>query len=215
VEGSDREHSFVETYDALAAYTMVPRGTYLKNLLLVDQFRFVAGAVVECGTWKGGMIAGIATTLGPERSYHLFDSYQGLPPAKEIDGPAAQRWQADTDGAQYHDNCTASAEDARAAMRLSGATDVHIVPGWFEETLAAPDLPEPIAILRLDGDWYDSTMTCLEALFPRVVQGGIVILDDYYYWDGCSRAVHDYLSRHQSVSRISQFRDEVVYLHKR
>ncbi len=194
---------------------MVPEDIYIKNLKLAELFNFAPGAVVECGTWKGGMIAGIAKTLGPARSYFLFDSYQGLPPAKEIDGEAARNWQNDTTGPQYHDNCTASEDDARAAMERSGATDWKIVPGWFEDTLKSPSVPDEIAILRLDGDWYDSTMTCLEALFPRVSENGIVIFDDYYFWDGCSRAVHDYLSAQKSSARISQFADTVAYILKR
>ncbi len=194
---------------------MVPEDIYIKNLKLVELFSFASGAVVECGTWKGGMIAGIAKTLGPARSYYLFDSYQGLPPAKDIDGEAAIQWQNDTAGPQYHDNCTASEDDARAAMNRSGASDWHVVPGWFKDTLKGPAVPDEIAILRLDGDWYESTMTCLETLFPRIVENGIVILDDYYFWEGCSRAVHDYLSAQESNARISQFADTVAYILKR
>jgi O-methyltransferase len=194
---------------------MVPESWYVRNLLLVDQFRFVPGAVVECGTWKGGMIAGIAKTLGPTRRYHLFDSYQGLPPAGERDGLLACRWQADGTGPNYHDNCTASESDARAAMRLSGAAAWSITAGWFDDTLPGLALPESIAILRLDGDWYDSTLTCLEALFPQVAHNGIVIIDDYYIWDGCARAVHDYLSAHDSDARVSQFMDTVAYIQKK
>jgi O-methyltransferase len=210
-----KERQYALYHTEFAEYTMVPEALYVKNLLLVDQFAFVSGPVVECGTWKGGMIAGIAKALGPGRSYHLFDSYQGLPPAKEIDGPAALRWQADTAGPQYYDNCTASEADARAAMRMSGASDWDVVPGWFEDTLRTSPLPEGIAILRLDGDWYDSTMTCLDALFPRVARQGIVIIDDYHVYDGCSAAVHDYLSSHNSDARISQFMNAVAYIQKR
>ena len=158
-------------YCLFQGHTMVPEDIYIKNLMLVDLFSFAPGSVVECGTWKGGMIAGIAKTLGPDRSYYLFDSYQGLPAAKDIDGAAAKQWQNDRTGPQYHDNCTASEDDSRAAMTLAGVSDWHVIPGWFEDTLKGPGLPEEIAILRLDGDWYDSTMTCLEALFPRVANG--------------------------------------------
>jgi O-methyltransferase len=62
----------------------------------------------------------------------------------------------------------------------------------------------PIAILRLDGDWYESTTVALENLFKYVADDGIVVIDDYYAWDGCSRAVHDFLSRHHSSARLSQ-----------
>jgi O-methyltransferase len=78
------------------------------------------------------------------------------------------------------------------------------VKGWFESTLPAFVPPCPIAVLRLDGDWYESTMTALESLFKHLSRDGIVILDDYYAWEGCSRAVHDFLSRHQSNARLTQ-----------
>lgn len=206
---------YARRYSDFASDTMIPESIFVKNLLLVDQFRFVPGPVVECGTWKGGMIAGIATVLGPERSYHLFDSYMGLPLAQDIDGPLARQWQADTSGPQYYDNCRASEADARVAMERSGASDWHVVAGWFEDTLRLPAVPEDIAVLRLDADWYESTMTCLDALFPRVTRHGIVIVDDYHVYDGCSRAVHDYLSSCRSDARISQFMDTVTYIQKR
>jgi O-methyltransferase len=195
-----------------AEFTMIPAATYANNLRLIDAHRDVKGCVVECGVWRGGMIAGAAELLGPDRHYALFDSFQGLPPVREIDGPAAKAWQADEEGASYHDNCAAPREFADRAMRLAGARDVGVHPGWFEDTLKNYVPPGAIAVLRLDGDWYDSTMVCLEALFPYVAPGGVVIVDDYSAWDGCSRAVHDYLSRHQSPARILRWRDDVTYL---
>jgi Macrocin-O-methyltransferase (TylF) len=69
-----------------------------------------------------------------------------------------------------------------------------------------------IAVLRLDGDWYDSTMLCLEHLFPLVVPGGLMLIDDYYTWDGCARAVHDYLSREQAAGRIEKTSGGVTYI---
>ena len=66
-------------------YTMIPQGTYCENLILMDKVEGLPGVIVECGTWKGGMIAGIVAILGDEKEYLLFDSFEGLPPAKEID----------------------------------------------------------------------------------------------------------------------------------
>jgi O-methyltransferase len=202
-------------YELFKAYTMVPRENYLLNLHLVDRAPKVPGSVVECGTWKGGMIAGIAKLLGSARAYTLFDSFQGLPPARDIDGMAAIQWQADTESPEYYNNCTADKRDAIAAMELSGVKNYQVIEGWFEHTLAVHDWQSPIAVLRLDGDWYDSTMTCLEQLFPRVTRGGIIIVDDYYDWDGCSRAIHDYLSRESATARIHQFHNRICYLVKR
>ena len=87
---------------------------------------------------------------------------------------------------------------------MSGARDFVLVRGWFEETLRDFAPPSPIAVLRLDGDWYESTTVALEALFRHVAPDGIVIVDDYYAWDGCSRAVHDFLSRNGLTARLTQ-----------
>ncbi|MEL6589905.1 MAG: TylF/MycF/NovP-related O-methyltransferase [Bacteroidota bacterium] len=190
-------------------FTMIPRNLYRANLQLAQKFQEVEGAVVECGTWKGGMIAGMAEILGPNRSYYLYDSFEGLPEAGEIDGKGAKAWQEDTESPQYFDNCTADYQDAQTAMKKSPAQEVTIEKGWFSDTLPHYAGP-PIAILRLDGDWYESTMQGLENLFPHLVEGGVVILDDYYHWSGCSRALHDYLSQTKSCSRIHQFQDQIL-----
>jgi O-methyltransferase len=203
-----------EYYAAIYAkyqnFTMIKPATYAANLLVVEDQRNVPGCVVECGTWKGGMIAGMADLLGNERQYFLFDSFEGLPPAEPTkDGAKAVAYQANPNAPEYLDNCTAAKADAIAAMELAGVR-YQIFQGWFNDTLPTFQPPEPIAILRLDGDWYDSTMTCLRYLVPHLAPEGIVILDDYGTWDGCSRAVHDYLSQTQSTARIRTPHDVAV-----
>jgi hypothetical protein len=73
-----------------------------------------------------------------------------------------------------------------------------------------------IAVLRLDADWYESTITCLTHLYPHIAPGGIVIIDDYKEWDGCARAVHEFLFKHASggVPRIRQFENRVYFVVK-
>lgn len=202
---------FKEIHQTFADYTMIPEPVFLDNLALVKEHLAIEGDFVECGVWKGGMSGACAVLLGKDRQYHLYDSFEGLPEVKEIDGAAAKAWQTDTDSTSYLDNCSAEQRFAEQAMKISGATDVHIHKGWFEKTV--PHHPaRPIAVLRLDGDWYESTMQCLEALFPMVVPGGIIIIDDYYVWDGCSRALHDYLSRTSSTARIRNTEHDVCYI---
>lgn len=206
-----QQKEMLDIYERYKNFTMIPVGAYFANLRVVQDYRNVAGCVVECGVWKGGMSAGMAHLLGPDRQYFLFDSFEGLPPANaELDGAAAVAYQADPSGKDYHDNCTAPQEDADAAMRLSGAPRYTLVKGWFENTLPSYRFPEPIAILRLDGDWYESIMTCLQTLVPHLAPGAVVILDDYGTWDGCSRAVHDYLSQTKSTARIRSPHDVAV-----
>ena len=185
-------------------FTMASAGDFYRNLLVVDEHRHVAGCVVECGVWRGGSSAAMAELLGSHREYFLFDSFEGLPKASDADGDRARKWQEDTSSATYYDNCRAPIEFAERAMELSGATTYRLLKGWFEETIPSFVPARPIAILRLDGDWYESTMTALQGLFKYLAPNGVVIVDDYYAWDGCSRAIHDFLSRQQSSTRITQ-----------
>jgi O-methyltransferase len=172
----------------------------------------IKGVYVECGVWRGG--CSLAMLLAQryqwgrvERPVYMLDSFEGLPPITPRDGPLAAQWQNGADPANYLDNCKTSLEDLKSnvAARGFGPEDYTIVPGWFNDTvpLVAEALKsKKIALLRLDSDWYDSTLVCLERLMPLVSEGGVVIIDDYYAWDGCARAVHEYLSRHDLPYRI-------------
>lgn len=200
-------------YRKYELFTMVPEQSFVANLELCARFTAIDGDYVECGVWRGGVSAGIAEILGRQRTFHLFDSFEGLPPAKEIDGPAAISWQNDTTSSQYFDNCKAERGFAEEAFRLAGHERVLFYEGWFDKTV--PSFPRvPIGILRLDGDWYDSIKVCLEQLFPLVTPGGVIILDDYYTWDGCARAVHEYLGKSGTTSRIHQMHDGVAFIVK-
>src|SRR6478672_12004453 len=146
------ERRFRKTFRKYRDFTMIPENIYIGNLHLAATVKNISGDVIECGTWRGGMIAGIADALGHNRHYGLFDSYEGLPPAQEIDGDAALAWQRDTSGPGYHNNCRASEDEAKQAMSMSAATDYTLVKGWFNETLPRANVG-PIALLRVDADW--------------------------------------------------------------
>ena len=203
------------TYKKFKNYTMIPMLTYIKNLTLLESLTLPNGTLVECGSWRGGMVAGIASSLSNLRECYIFDSFQGLPDAKPIDGDSALNWQSDKTSPLYFDNCSADFKDAAVAMSLSGNKNFYIIKGWFEESLSKYPEKRGIAILRLDGDWYESTMECLNMLFPKVVKGGVIIIDDYYTWDGCSKAVHDYLSQAQATERVCQWQGDVAYIIKK
>jgi O-methyltransferase len=190
--------------------TMIAIGPYIANLAIVASAlknpQLVAGAVVECGTWKGGMSAGLIEIGGPNRDYYFFDSFEGLPVAKEIDGRAAIEWQSRRDSDTYYNNCSASLDeflDAIAATHVP-RNRLHVYKGFFCDTLPSAPLPS-IAILRLDGDWYESTMECLRKFWDSVLPGGVIIIDDYFAWDGCSRAVHDFLTSRSATERIETY----------
>jgi O-methyltransferase len=193
--------------------TMINPITYARNLALCAVAAPAQGCIVECGVWRGGASAGMADIL-PGRRHYLFDSFEGLPPAHSaLDGDGAVAWQQRPAG-QTWNNCAAERGFAEGAMQKSAAKGFRLVEGWFADTLVGFEPGEPIAVLRLDGDWYGSTMQCLTALFPYVLPGGLIILDDYYFWDGCSRAVHDFLSRTEARERIEQ-RGRLCFMVKR
>lgn len=195
-------------------FTMVPESLFISNLELISHYQHMEGDYVECGVWRGGMSAAIAEILKKDKTIHLFDSFEGLPPAKEIDGKEALAWQKDVNSPNYFDNCKAHESYAMQALNLAGCEKYKIYKGWFNQTL--PNFKDQkIGILRLDGDWYDSILECFENLFPQVLAGGIILLDDYYTWDGCSKAVHDYLSKTKSESRVYQWNNRVGFIVKK
>jgi O-methyltransferase len=208
---ADQKQKAKKIYNKYKDFTMIPSLIFVDNVLICDNINSIDGCIVECGVWRGGMIAGIYEFSQIKRNCILFDSFEGLPIVKENDGEAAKTWQENNNGVGL-DNCKAEISFAEKAMELSNSKNHQIVQGWFDQTLPITKINEPIAILRLDGDWYDSTMVCLENLYPLVTENGIIIIDDYYAWDGCSRAVHDYLSKNNLPLRISQTTNGVCYI---
>jgi O-methyltransferase len=204
-----------------AGATMIGRQAYIANLYLADQCLVQpgmdGGCVIECGTWRGGMAAGLATLGGPDRDYHFFDSFAGLPPATAEDGAYAREAQASRDGRLYFDNNTAALAEfmaTLAAVRLPPQR-LHVHQGFFADTFPAVAVP-PVAVLRLDADWYDSTLLCLEKFWDRLLPGALVLIDDYYAWEGCTKAVHVFLARRMASEPIRQSRfGKVAYVVKR
>ena len=155
-------------------------------------------------------MAAIAAKLGDGRDYYLFDSFEGLPEAEPIDGKKALKWQ-ETNAV---DNCCTGARFVKEAMQVANVRRYHVIPGWFENTLPSFRPAERIALLRLDADWYSSTAECLNGLYAHVRPKGLIIIDDYYAWDGCARAVHDFLSANNLADRIRVFENTVCFLLK-
>ena len=158
----------------------------------------IPGAFVECGVAQGGCAALMAQVAAPEgkrRHCWFFDSYKGLPDPTEADfhsGKTGQHIRPLPKG-----SCLGSYEQVswllfeRFRIARDGAT---LVKGWFQDTLPTTKAQiGPIALLRVDGDWYESTKCCLDELFPQVSTGGHVIIDDYYSCFGARKATDEYL----------------------
>jgi len=157
----------------------------------------VPGDLIETGVWRGGsaiMMRGVLAAYGVRnRTVWVADSFAGLPP------PDEQRWPQDA-GDRHHTwtELAVSEAEVRENFRRYGLLDdqVRFLPGWFRDTLPTAPI-ERLAVLRLDGDMYESTSEALDALYPRLSDGGFCIIDDYGAVEGCRRAVEDYRNAHQ------------------
>jgi hypothetical protein len=162
------------------------------------------GAFVECGVWRGGcagVMARIAKDEGAGRITWLFDSFEGLPEPSGLDGEWAHEYASQHSGGSLVpiDRCVADIDWARQLLFDKLDVDEHAVRfgvGWFQDVLPqATSTVGPIGLLRLDGDWYESTRCCLEHLYDNVVPGGFVIIDDYGHWQGCRTAVNEFFDQ--------------------
>jgi hypothetical protein len=150
----------------------------------------VPGDLIECGVWRGGctiFMKGLLDSLGDQtRKVWVADSFQGLPkPTNEEDlGLDLSR--------EIIPHLAVSRDDVEDAFRNYGLLDERVcfLEGWFKDTLAGAPINR-LAVLRLDGDLYESTMDGLVALYDRVSVGGYIIIDDYYI-PACRKAVHDF-----------------------
>ena len=162
----------------------------------------IRGDIVECGVWRGGNML-IAkelckgTKLG--RKFYLYDTFTGMsaPGAADVtlSGEPAEKTFRERQRSDHTDWVYASLDDVRDNFRKAGLLDeqVFFIKGKVEDTLRVEaDLPKQIALLRLDTDFYDSTKAELEVLYPRLVSGGVMIVDDYGHWQGARKAVDEY-----------------------
>lgn len=160
--------------------------------------RNVPGDLVETGVWRGGVTIYMRALLRAygvtDRLVWAADSFEGMPvPTSGADG-------ADI---SHIEHLKVSLEQVQANFARFGQLDdqVRFLKGWFCDTL--PDAPiERIALLRLDGDMYSSTMDALRSLYHRVSPGGYVIVDDYFDWEACRRAVTDFRAEHRIDAEI-------------
>jgi O-methyltransferase len=154
--------------------------------------RGVPGDLIETGAWRGGVTIFMRAILeaygDTERQVWVADSFQGLPK------PDPERWPAEAGDEHWTvDQLAVPLEEVQANFARYGLLDerVRFLPGWFKDSLPAAPI-ERLAVLRLDGDMYGSTMEALEALYPRLSPGGYVIVDDYGAIAQCKEAVTDF-----------------------
>ena len=165
------------------------------------------GDLIEAGVWKGGatilMKAMLAAYGDEERLVYVADSFEGLPPPDP-------NYPADAGDQHYTmPDLAISLEDVQYNFAKYDLLDdqVRFVKGWFKDTLHEIEA-EQFALIRLDGDMYESTIQGFEALYPKLSPGGFLIVDDYEAVAGCQQAVHDYRDAHGITEEIHRIGDE-------
>jgi hypothetical protein len=202
----DFDEQAIEIIKAVQGYTMT--GTD-KLHALISAVRYVArynipGDVVECGVWRGGSMHVVARVLDQhgvyDRDLYLYDTFEGMtPPTVEdvrFDGQSAAARLAESDKQTSMVWAFASLEDVKDGFsRVPYPTErLHFIKGPVEETVPKY-LPEKISILRLDTDWYESTAHELTHMYDRLVPGGVLMIDDYGWWQGSRKATDEFLDR--------------------
>jgi len=200
------DKEFMEVFTACKPYTMTsPERLYS----LCQSMRYIAansipGDVAECGVWKGGssmFIALMAIRLGiQDRQLWLYDTFEGMSEPGEEDkdhsGVSAKQ-QLDKADRNVSESvwCYSSLDEVKANMARTGydPSRLHFIQGKVEDSIPAT-MPDALALLRLDTDWYASTYHELIHLYPLLNGGGVLIIDDFGHWEGAKKAVLQYFS---------------------
>ncbi len=198
------------------AHTMI--GTKRLNnlrMLIEDVIKNeIPGDLIETGVWRGGaciLMRAVLFAYGiTARRIWIADSFEGLP------RPNAARYPADKNDTfyTYHD-LSVSIDEVKRNFEKYGLCDDQLVflKGWFKDTLPIADI-DSLAVLRLDGDMYESTMLALENLYAKVSVGGYIIIDDYHVVKACKVAVDEFLAKNKIVPQLYEIDGVGVYWQK-
>lgn len=179
------------------------------------------GMFIETGCALGGSSIVIAAAKASARKFNCYDVFAMIPPPSDADGEDVHKRYAvivsgQSEGLKghtyygYQENLIKVVEDnfAREGFPLAD-NNISLIKGLYEDTLL---IDEPVAFAHIDCDWYDSVRLCLERIGPRLVSGGVMIIDDYYYYSGCHRAVDEFLAVH--AGRYEQAHKSRLHLRK-
>ena len=197
------EPEFASLFAKMRPFTMM---SWERMYAVYQSARYIAAAgipgdVVECGVWRGGASMLIASTLleagDTSRRLLLYDTFAGMTRPTDADRahtgePAMKQWAAEQ-REDFNTWCYAPIEEVRRNVLSTGypAERVELVKGDVEQTIPAR-LPERVALLVLDTDWYASTLHELRHLYPLLASRGVLIVDDYGHWSGAKQAVDEY-----------------------
>jgi len=164
---------------------------------------------VECGVARGGCIALMKSVAGENNNIFGFDSFEGMPDITKEDISDYNKSDIYSGFGKPGDNLSGGIETVYNTFNTLNLDmkNVHLVKGYFQDTLNKQVLIDSIgeiAVLRLDGDWYESTKICLEKLYSKVISGGIIIIDDYGHWVGAKTATDEFRIKNNINSPLIQ-----------
>jgi O-methyltransferase len=213
-DASRRPTLAMRNYTELS-HTMIGRKR-LENIQYCAETTFeenVPGDFIETGIWRGGatiFMRGILAAYGiTDRTVWAADSFQGVPP------PALSQDVGTDFSVRVLPVLAVSCQQVREFFERYGLlhNQVRILEGWFKDTLASAPI-EKLAVLRLDGDLYESTMDALNPLYAKVSHGGFVIVDDYFSCPPCGRAISDFRAEHSIHEPLIQIDEQSLFWRK-
>ena len=204
-----KEAAFEKLYNLCKPFTMTSTERMYSLYKAVNYIleNNIPGDFVECGVWKGGSALLIAQMLSDKnivnRKVILYDTYEGMSEPTEQDKnivgePAASLLQESSIEIQDSIWCYSSFEEVKHNLSLSGLLPecIIMIKGKVEDTIPTQLPTKSISLLRLDTDWYESTKHELNYLYPLLNKNGVLIIDDYGHWEGCRKAVDEYILTH-------------------
>jgi hypothetical protein len=208
----DQDPIFTKILSAVREYTMTSKESMK---VLYDAINYLStnsieGDIVECGVWRGGSSMVSALTLlnnkDTNRTLYLYDTFEGMNPPTDDDVSVSGETAKDTWQGKF--KCFADFDDVNTNILSTEypKENIILVKGMVENTIPQV-IPDKIALLRLDTDWYESTYHELVHLFPKLVKGGVLIIDDYGFWKGSRAAVDQYFHE----NNITIFLNRVDY----
>ncbi len=200
---------FIEIYEKAKEHTLIDIESCYANYSIINYLEQnnIEGDIVECGVWKGGSSMVMAQTLikrgNTKRKIYMYDTYEGMSEPTEHDINASRNRPASQMFSEMRESnifmygetnwCKSSLENVKSNMLKTNypMDNIIFVKGKVEDTIPQV-IPQKIAFLRLDTDWYESTKHELRYLYPLLVKNSACVIDDYYPWEGCRKAVDEY-----------------------
>lgn len=196
--------------DISSKFSLLSRERLLFNIAAIDSVcsKNILGDIVEIGVWKGGSMLSMLLALEKnnclDRTIHLYDTFEGMTPSTEADKDFNGKDANELIKQDSFWSCISGLEEVQKNISQNSKYPSHLINYHKGDICKTKFIPDKIAVLRLDTDWYESTKFELDNFYDKVCSGGMVIIDDYGHWQGCKQAVDEFL-RDRASSNIKLF----------